>query len=440
MSGYRTSSRKVDKPWGWELVWAEAEDYVGKLLFVRAGESLSLQYHEVKDESWLVQEGRARLELGEVGGELEIVEIAPGDTYRFRPRTVHRVTAVEDTLVIEVSTNHLTDVVRLEDKYGREGTSAALRLVSWVGRGAAPPAARDGWRRPRRREPRRSVRSASAPAARTTRPITVAVAGRIDTISAYVGRGEPRHRELVEDVRHDRGGDPDHDARQQERRVEKRRDCRPATERRSDDEGNEHCRREPVEPFEPRDARHAVCEHDVRGEEDGVRECEGDADGLGLELDVGQQVDAEHGQPERRAVPSRSGAYGGKRDDGKELDRRHRSQRQRVDGDVEARVHDGEDDSQRDDEPPRRAIHPGEGAPRPSPESEHRCRARDAQPCHAERFDSCEEEHRERRPEVVEYGTSDEVRLGACRRRASERTARSVGDDAMPPLSRAAVA
>ena len=124
MSGYETSSRKVEKPWGWELVWAEAEDYVGKLLFVRAGESLSLQYHEVKDESWLVQEGRARLELGEVGGDLEVFEIAPGDTYRFRPRTVHRVTAVEDTLVIEVSTNHLTDVVRLEDRYGREGTSS----------------------------------------------------------------------------------------------------------------------------------------------------------------------------------------------------------------------------------------------------------------------------------------------------------------------------
>jgi mannose-6-phosphate isomerase-like protein (cupin superfamily) len=123
VSGYRTSSRKVDKPWGWELVWAETDDYVGKLLFVRAGEALSLQFHEVKDESWLVQEGRARLELGEVGGELEIIEIAPGDTYRFRPRTVHRVTAVEDTLVIEVSTPDLDDIVRLEDAYGREGTT-----------------------------------------------------------------------------------------------------------------------------------------------------------------------------------------------------------------------------------------------------------------------------------------------------------------------------
>jgi mannose-6-phosphate isomerase len=116
--------RTVDKPWGWELVWAETEEYVGKLLFVRAGESLSLQYHEVKDESWLVRDGRAKLELGEVGGPLETIEIAPGDAFRFRPHTVHRLTALEDTLVVEVSTAHLDDVVRLEDAYGREGTSA----------------------------------------------------------------------------------------------------------------------------------------------------------------------------------------------------------------------------------------------------------------------------------------------------------------------------
>jgi len=124
VSRYAVSPRRVEKPWGWELVWAETEEYVGKLLFVRAGESLSLQYHEVKDESWLVHDGRARLELGEVEGELETVEIGPGDAYRFRPRTVHRVTAVEDVLVIEVSTNQLSDVVRLEDRYGREGTDA----------------------------------------------------------------------------------------------------------------------------------------------------------------------------------------------------------------------------------------------------------------------------------------------------------------------------
>ena len=115
---------RVQKPWGYELIFARTDRYVGKILHINQGESLSLQYHEVKDESWLVQEGRAQLELGDVGGELETFEIGPGDAYRFRPRTVHRVTALEDTLVVEVSTPQLTDVVRLEDRYGREGTSA----------------------------------------------------------------------------------------------------------------------------------------------------------------------------------------------------------------------------------------------------------------------------------------------------------------------------
>jgi len=120
---YGHSPRRVEKPWGWELVWAETERYVGKLLFVRAGEALSLQYHERKDESWLVREGLARLELGEVGGPLEVVEIRPGDAFHYRPGTVHRITALEDTLVLEVSTTELDDVVRVEDRYGREGTS-----------------------------------------------------------------------------------------------------------------------------------------------------------------------------------------------------------------------------------------------------------------------------------------------------------------------------
>jgi mannose-6-phosphate isomerase len=117
--------RRVEKPWGWELVWAETESYVGKTLFVRAGESLSLQLHRVKDESWYVQSGRARLELGDTGGGelLEEIVAAPA-FFRLRPGTVHRVTAVEDTTILEVSTPHLGDVVRLEDRYGREGTSA----------------------------------------------------------------------------------------------------------------------------------------------------------------------------------------------------------------------------------------------------------------------------------------------------------------------------
>ena len=116
--------RKVEKPWGSELIWAETEDYVGKVLFVRAGESLSLQFHRQKDESWLVQQGRAKLELGSAGDPvLSEAVIAAGACFRFRPGTVHRVTAIEDTTILEVSTPHLDDVVRLEDRYGREGTS-----------------------------------------------------------------------------------------------------------------------------------------------------------------------------------------------------------------------------------------------------------------------------------------------------------------------------
>jgi mannose-6-phosphate isomerase len=117
--------RRVEKPWGWELIWAHAEQYVGKLLFVRAGHSLSLQFHNVKDESWYVESGRAELELGEPGNAVLHSEvIGPGACFRFRPGTVHRVTALEDTQIVEVSTPHLDDVVRLEDAYGREGTSA----------------------------------------------------------------------------------------------------------------------------------------------------------------------------------------------------------------------------------------------------------------------------------------------------------------------------
>ena len=125
LSPWAFEPRRVDKPWGHELIWALAEDYVGKVLFVKAGESLSLQYHEHKDESWLVQSGRARLELGTEGsGELVESEIGAGAAFRYRPGTVHRVTAIDDTTILEVSTPQLQDVVRLEDAYGRAGTSA----------------------------------------------------------------------------------------------------------------------------------------------------------------------------------------------------------------------------------------------------------------------------------------------------------------------------
>jgi mannose-6-phosphate isomerase-like protein (cupin superfamily) len=116
--------RRVEKPWGWELIWAHADTYVGKVLFVRAGHSLSLQFHREKDESWYVESGRAKLELGETGNAVLNTEvISAGACFRYRPGTVHRVTAIEDTTIIEVSTPQLDDVVRLEDKYGRAGTN-----------------------------------------------------------------------------------------------------------------------------------------------------------------------------------------------------------------------------------------------------------------------------------------------------------------------------
>ncbi|MFL5962556.1 MAG: cupin [Gaiellaceae bacterium] len=117
--------KTVEKPWGYELIWAVTDVYVGKVLFVKAGHSLSLQFHREKDESWLVQSGRAKLELGEAGeGVLKEEVIAAGAAFHYVPGTVHRVTAIEDTTILEVSTPQLDDVVRLEDAYGREGTSA----------------------------------------------------------------------------------------------------------------------------------------------------------------------------------------------------------------------------------------------------------------------------------------------------------------------------
>ena len=118
--------RKVEKPWGYELIWALTDVYCGKVLFVKAGAALSLQFHNVKDESWLVHSGKARLELWEVGQKaLNEEVIGAGAAFHYQPGTVHRVTAIEDTTILEVSKPHLDDVVRLEDLYGREGTSEA---------------------------------------------------------------------------------------------------------------------------------------------------------------------------------------------------------------------------------------------------------------------------------------------------------------------------
>jgi mannose-6-phosphate isomerase len=120
LSEFAIEPTKVVKPWGYELIWALTDDYCGKILFVKAGESLSLQFHREKDESWFVHSGRAELEMGSPGDKSPNSEVVgAGAAFRIRPGTIHRVKALEDTFILEVSTPQLEDVVRLEDKYGR---------------------------------------------------------------------------------------------------------------------------------------------------------------------------------------------------------------------------------------------------------------------------------------------------------------------------------
>ena len=115
--------RRVDKPWGHELIWAETDRYVGKILHINRGESLSLQYHEIKDETLYVVNGELKLTL-EYEGDRRQVALRSGQAFHIPPRLIHRMEAVEDTDVAEVSTPELDDVVRLEDRYGRAGTTA----------------------------------------------------------------------------------------------------------------------------------------------------------------------------------------------------------------------------------------------------------------------------------------------------------------------------
>ena len=117
-------ARQVDKPWGHEEIFAETPQYVGKILFVVAGEALSLQYHEVKEETLRVLDGELELVAGPDLEHLETHQIGPETVFHIPPGTLHRMVALTDCRLLEVSTNHLDDVVRLEDRYGREGTSA----------------------------------------------------------------------------------------------------------------------------------------------------------------------------------------------------------------------------------------------------------------------------------------------------------------------------
>jgi mannose-6-phosphate isomerase len=110
---------RTEKPWGYELLWAQTPQYVGKILFVKAGEALSLQYHEQKEETMYLESGDCIIQSGKTKEALTDRHLKPGDTFHIPPLTIHRLTAITDCRIFEVSTNFLQDVVRLNDRYGR---------------------------------------------------------------------------------------------------------------------------------------------------------------------------------------------------------------------------------------------------------------------------------------------------------------------------------
>lgn len=119
-------SRRVEKPWGHEEIWAESEKYVGKILFIRAGERLSLQHHDVKDETIRVLSGTMDLQLADEADVLHVHRFEPGMTARISPGRRHRMHAITDVELVEVSTPEIEDVVRHEDDYGRASSGGPL--------------------------------------------------------------------------------------------------------------------------------------------------------------------------------------------------------------------------------------------------------------------------------------------------------------------------
>lgn len=116
--------RRVAKPWGEELIWVLTDRYCGKVITIETGRRLSLQYHEQKDEAILVLAGRLRLELEDADGAMTISELGPGASAHVPVGRRHRYAAIERVELVEVSTPEIGDVVRIEDDFGREGTSA----------------------------------------------------------------------------------------------------------------------------------------------------------------------------------------------------------------------------------------------------------------------------------------------------------------------------
>jgi mannose-6-phosphate isomerase-like protein (cupin superfamily) len=119
VSGGKLEIVRVDKPWGYELIWARTDRYAGKILYLRRKEAMSLQYHRVKDETLRILVGRLRLLTATEDGETTEQILGPGDGAHIPPGLRHRMEALEDCEIVEVSTPELDDVVRLEDRYGR---------------------------------------------------------------------------------------------------------------------------------------------------------------------------------------------------------------------------------------------------------------------------------------------------------------------------------
>jgi mannose-6-phosphate isomerase len=115
---------KVPKPWGHETIWARSDRYVGKILHINAGEELSVQYHDKKDETVHLLSGKVVYRVQRDADRLEDVQLKLGESFRITPGTIHQIVALTDCDVLEVSTPEVDDVVRLSDKYGREGTTA----------------------------------------------------------------------------------------------------------------------------------------------------------------------------------------------------------------------------------------------------------------------------------------------------------------------------
>jgi mannose-6-phosphate isomerase-like protein (cupin superfamily) len=122
MANQTHKGKIVEKPWGHEIIWAHTERYVGKVLHIKKGESLSYQYHVVKDETIRLLSGVLEMDV-ESDGERGKLRLTPGECLRIVPGMKHRMTAIEECDVLEVSTPELDDVVRLEDRYGRAGST-----------------------------------------------------------------------------------------------------------------------------------------------------------------------------------------------------------------------------------------------------------------------------------------------------------------------------